>query len=132
MELDIKESIWLWGARLIGIISILISLYFALSLIVFWSYLIRYDGYFWAFIKIVISVGFLITGIYILMLRNWARIMFLSLLGFLLGYLFSLLVTRSRAHSSFIITILEGCIIIVPFIFFFYFFTRPEAKSVFK
>ena len=91
-------------------------------------------------IRTVVAVGFIVSGLFLLRLKNWARICFLTLMGL------NMIAGLYRIYFGGILTVISSpgedslsayfsnfaVFSIVPFIITLYFFTRPKVKEQFQ
>ena len=125
--------------KIFGIISILIGLLpttiLIQNIISGWLGLELYTLY-----LLVTSAGFIISGIFILKLKNWARILFLILLGFHIPLGLSglicfgplTIIPKPGVNIPLIYAIVTLIIVVIPFSISLFFLTRKEIREKFK
>jgi len=80
-------------------------------------------------IVVLMGFGFLISGIFLLKLKNWARILFLFTAGAQsLVYIW----WNFTVKRDFLEHLVLLFVAILLFLIFYYFFTRPKIKEQFK
>jgi hypothetical protein len=126
------------GVRFFGIVSllfgaILLAGYFGGGYSLF-------DFGMFNLIRLIATIGFILSGLFILKLKNWARITFLILMGFnmlagLYGVYFGCPLTVIPGKGDVFLRVYLptfGVLSFLPFIISFYYFTRPKVKEQFK
>ena len=127
------------SVKIFGTISILIGLLPATMLIqnIIFGW-VRLE--FYALYLLTASIGFIVSGIFILKLKNWARILFLILLGLHIPLGLSglicfgplTIIPKPGINIPLIYAIVTLIIVIIPFSISLFFLNKKEIKEEFK
>ena len=91
-------------------------------------------------LRLTATIGFILSGLFILNLKNWARILFLVLMGVnmfggLYGTYFGFPLTVVPVSGNGFLNVYFPTFLIgsfLPFMISIYFFTRPKVKEQFR